>query len=255
MLPDFSQQPVQLGLGLIGIGRPWGHRPSPVPSPAEAQRFLECVLASPVRFLDTAPSYAYSEERLGAFLKTLRPAERAGFTVATKFGENWDFETNQPAVDHSWDGLRRSLDRSLELLGAIDVLQLHKTNPQALASDDVLRAFEYARLQGVAAAGPSVSDAESAESAIASPSWQMLQMPLNLDDRRFERFVGPATGAGKWLVLNRPLAMGRLAASRSDCFGFLRALPFRGIVLMGTSSPAHLAENVAAFEAQAFEAE
>lgn len=247
MVPDFSLRPIQLGLGLIGIGRSWGHVPSPVPDESEALHFLEAVLASPLRFLDTAPSYGFSEERLGKFLSALDREERSTFTIATKFGESWDFETGQPEVDHSFDGLRKSLDRSLRLLGQVDVLQLHKTSPIVLASDEVLRAFEYARSLGIQAVGPSVSDEVSAEAAIASPNWQMLQMPLNLDYMRFEPFVAPASRAGKWLVLNRPLAMGKLAASRTDCFRYLKTQPFSGIVLMGTASSAHLAENIAAF--------
>jgi aryl-alcohol dehydrogenase-like predicted oxidoreductase len=93
-----------------------------------------------------------------------------------------------------------------------------------------------------------VSEGESARLAIASPVWQMLQMPLNLDNRSLEPLVESAAGAGKWLVWNRPLAMGRLAASRTECFRYLKGLPSRGIVLMGTSSALHLVENIQAFE-------
>lgn len=249
MTPDFTHDKIQLGLGLIGIGRAWGHAPSPVPGEAETARFLEAVLASKIRYLDTAPSYAYSEARLGRFLLSLTPAERAEFTVATKFGEEWNFEAGRPELDHSYDGLRRSLDRSLRLLGRVDVLQLHKTSPEALASDDVQRAFEDARGMGVAMAGPSVSDEESARLAAGSPRWQMLQMPLNPENPRFLPFLAPAAAAGQWLALNRPLAMGRLASSKQECFRYLKGLPFRGVVLMGTASAAHLAENIAAFDA------
>lgn len=249
VLPDFFSQPLELGLGLIGIGRSWGHVPAPVPSAAEAHRFLEAAFASGIRYLDTAPSYAHSEPRLGEFLRSLTREERASLTVATKFGEEWDFERNEPFVDHSFDGLRRSLERSLQRLGSIDVLQLHKTTPEALASEEVLRAFELARSLGVAAVGPSVSEEASAAVAVADGRWQMLQLPLNPENRRFEAFALEAARAGKWLALNRPLAMGKLASAREECFGFLRALPLHGVVLIGTRSPEHLSDNLAAWAA------
>ena len=243
----------QLGLGLIGIGRQWGHVPGEVPSEAEALRFLESAFAQGIRYFDTAPSYAYSEERIGKFLRTLTPSERASLTVATKFGEEWDFEARQPCVDHSYDGLMRSLARSLDRLGSIDVLQLHKTTPEALLSDDVLRAFESA---GVAESGPSASDAESAAVA-CTQRWRMMQIPLNRSTSRLLGFVEPAGAAGMWLAVNRPFAMGRDVVesgertphqARVDSFRYLLDLPFRGVILSGTKSAQHLAENIVAFQ-------
>ena len=63
---------VQLGLGLIGIGKPWGHAPAPVPSEPEAIALLESAFAVGIRYFDTAPSYGdgVSEQRLGRFLKS-----------------------------------------------------------------------------------------------------------------------------------------------------------------------------------------
>jgi aryl-alcohol dehydrogenase-like predicted oxidoreductase len=40
-----------------------------------------------------------------------------------------------------------------------------------------------------------------------------------------------------------------LASSKQECFRYLKGLPFRGVVLMGTASAAHLRENIAAFDA------
>jgi hypothetical protein len=77
---------------------------------------------------------------LAYFLTSLSASERGAVTIATKFGEHWDPAAGGPFVDHSYDALRRSLHRTLERLGRIDVLQLHKTRPQVLASRDLDRA-------------------------------------------------------------------------------------------------------------------
>ena len=146
---------MQLGLGLIGIGKPWGVDPHPVPHERDAISLLEFAFELGIRYFDTAPSYGdgVSEQRLGRFLKALTPAERDQVTAATKFGEHWNPKTNGPYADHSYGGLSRSLDVSISRLGRVDVLQLHKTTPQALATDAVARAW-VGRLSGYSSDRP-----------------------------------------------------------------------------------------------------
>jgi aryl-alcohol dehydrogenase-like predicted oxidoreductase len=256
--PHFDTGEVRLGLGLIGIGKPWGYVPGEVPPEAEVRRFLEGAFQLGIRYFDTAASYGCSEQRLGDFLRTLTPAARASITVATKFGEHWDEAAGEPYVDHSFSALARSLERSRERLGEIDVLQLHKTTPAALASDEVARAWEMARGLGIPDLGASVSDAESARLAIDAGVYTMLQAPFNRAHPRFASAFEAAGRAGMWVASNRPLEMGRIAAEATadgrraalqDAFGFAIAAGFRGVVLSGTRVLQHLEENLAAFAA------
>jgi len=236
---------VQLGLGLIGIGKPWGAAPHEVPSDGEAMALLAFAYELGIRYFDTAPSYGdgVSEERLGRFLQSLTEAERAGVVAATKFGEHWDAATGAPYADHSFDALRRSFDRSMERLGRVDVLQLHKTTPGALGSDEVARAWEYA---GVARIGPSVSDLESARMAVAEPRYAVMQLPYNQTHRVFEGVFADA--GAMWIAVNRPFAMGAIAKDRVGAFRFVLRQRFTGVVLTGTTSRAHLRENWDAFQ-------
>ena len=64
---------VQLGLGLIGIGKRWGHAGGEVPSEKDALSLLEFAVELGIRYLDSAPSYGVCEERLGKFLASLAP--------------------------------------------------------------------------------------------------------------------------------------------------------------------------------------
>ncbi len=239
-----NQRTVELGLGLIGIGKPWGHAPHAIPSDSEAQALLEFAYELGVRYFDTAPSYGdgISEARLGRFLRGLGPRERAAVTAATKFGEHWDAAAGAPYADHSYDALRRSLDRSFERLGTIEVLQLHKTTPRALASGDVAPAWEYARGLGIGRVGPSVSDVESARAAMEDARLNAMQFPYNRRNRQFQPFLK----TGKWIAVNRPFAMG--AEVRSDAFRFILERPFTGVILTGTTSAGHLRENWEAFQ-------
>ena len=241
---------IEFGLGLIGIGKPWGFAHPEVPSEAQAMELLERAVELGVRYFDTAPSYGVSEERLGRFLAT---AGRSGVRIATKFGEYWDAERGEPFVDHSYEALARSLDGSLARLGRIDFLQLHKTTPQALASDEVARAFEYARSLGIAEIGASVSDLESARITVANPAFGLIQLPYNAAQEMFAATIDAAVARGMRVAVNRPFGMGKMLyeespISKVEAFRFILRKRFEGVILSGTKSAAHLEENLRAFE-------
>jgi aryl-alcohol dehydrogenase-like predicted oxidoreductase len=241
-----------LSLGLIGIGKPWGHSGAAVPPEAQARQLLETAFTLSIRYLDTAPSYGVSEQRLSSFLDSLAPKQRASLTLATKFGEHWDSETQQPFVDHSYDALTRSLDGSLERLGRIDLLQLHKTTPEILRSRDVERAFQYAHSLGISNIGASVSDLESAEFVLSLKSISVIQFPFNPASRQFTDAARRATASGVLPVTNRPFGMGSLLyaeppLTQRAAFDFLNSQPFDGVILTGTKSAQHLHENWTAF--------
>ncbi|HWB86389.1 MAG TPA: aldo/keto reductase [Bryobacteraceae bacterium] len=243
---------VQLGLGLIGIGKPWGHVPKPVPEERDAVRLLEFAFELGIRYFDTAPSYGdgLSERRLGFFLKSLTSVQRNEVTVATKFGEHWDARTNEPYADHGYDALKRSLDASLARLGGIDTLQLHKTTPQALASGDVAKAWDYATTTGIHRFGPSASDLESARLALENPHYSVLQIPCNAANPKFAPVLDAAGEQGIWVAVNRPFAMGAMVhegTGKVPAFRFILRHRFTGVILTGTTSPAHLRENWQAF--------
>ena len=249
---------VKLGLGLISIGRSWGFRPAPLPSDAEVEELLACALQGGVRLLDTAPSYGDSERRLGRFLCTLDPARLAGLTVATKCGEHWDEAAGAPFVDHSYDALCRSIDRSLALLPVVHLLQVHKSTPAVVRDAGVRRALEYARSRGVAELGASAPDMETVALAAADPLFSAIQLPYNSGNRKLDETFALAARADKRLLINRPFGMGELLYDAQgrfrgepamvDAFRFVLAKPFRCAVLTGTRSAAHLRANLAAFE-------
>jgi aryl-alcohol dehydrogenase-like predicted oxidoreductase len=54
-----------------------------------------------------------------------------------------------------------------------------------------------------------------------------------------------------WIAVNRPFAMGamvRAGADKRDAFRFILERSFQGVILTGTTSPAHLRENWRAFQ-------
>lgn len=249
---------IKLGLGLIGIGRQWGHVGIQVPEETEALRFLKGEFQLGLDFFDTAASYGSSEERLGKFLQTLSSEQRDRITVSTKFGDHWDWQTRNSYVDHSFDALRASLDRSISRLGKIDILQLHKTTPQVLKSADLKRVMDYARRKGIAVFGASISDVESGQMVCENDAFSVIQCPYNVENTKFAEIIDLAAEKHKLVLTNRPFGMGKILyhetleaadkkARQIAAYAFILQKKFRGFILTGTKSLAHLRENLDAF--------
>ena len=156
-----------LGLGCADLGNLYAGM-----SDEQAHDVLEAAWACGVRCFDTAPHYGLglSERRLGAFLAT-RP--RAEYVVYTKVGHllrpspdtaHLQDEAHQFAVpadqrrvwDASADGVRRSLEESLQRLGLarVDVLYLHDPEEHDLHASltTAVPALAALREQGVVTA-------------------------------------------------------------------------------------------------------
>lgn len=246
---------IELGVGLVGIGRPWGYKDPKVPTEFTAIRLMNVARTYTIRYFDTAPSYGLSEERLGIWLKYLTRDQRAKVRIATKFGEHWGEGT--PYVDHSYEALKTSLDQSLEKLGKIDVIQLHKSNPKVLMSDDLKRVFEYARSRGIETLGASISDQKSGELALEHEQISLIQLPFNEENQEFANIISGAKEKGKTIVVNRPFANGKLVGDiyksslrlerGVEAFSVILKQGFSGYILSGTKSPIHLQENARAF--------
>jgi len=246
-----TERNVQLGLGLISIGMGWGARPVPVPGEAEEVSFVESAYGLGFRLFDTAPSYGDSEVKLGLFLKTLDREERGILTVATKFGEHWDFEKGEAFTNHSYDALCRSLERSLRRLGSIDLLQLHRTTPEILRSADLAKAWEFALKAGVKKIGVSASAPAPAAVALEL-GYGVMQMPYNVTREDMAPAFREAASRGIELLINRPYQAGaRLydaqPADRASLFAHILKVKFQGWILTGTRSLEHLKENLGAF--------
>lgn len=152
----------ELSFGAAGIGNLF----TPV-SDQDAADAVDAAWESGIRSFDTAPHYGLglSERRLGAALRG-RPREQ--YTLSTKVGRlleplpasDGDDLANGFAVpsshrrvwDFSADGVRRSLEASLERLGLdrVDIVYLHDPDEHGdQALDEAYPALERLRAEGV----------------------------------------------------------------------------------------------------------
>ncbi|GAA3485249.1 aldo/keto reductase [Streptomyces yanii] len=152
----------RLSFGAAGIGNLF----APV-TDESAARTVQAAWAAGIRSFDTAPHYGLglSERRLGA---ALRDRPRAEYTVATKVGRLLEpvphpagddlahgfavSATHRRVWDFSADGVRRSLEASLQRLGLdrVDIVHLHDPDDHfAEAIGQAYPALEQLRAEGV----------------------------------------------------------------------------------------------------------
>ncbi|MGW1005686.1 aldo/keto reductase [Streptomyces sp. NPDC002520] len=162
-----------LGFGAAAIGNLY----TPV-SEEQAHEAVRAAWERGIRYFDTAPHYGLglSERRLGA---ALREYDRATYTLSTKVGRRLEPAdgtgddlasgfavpaTQRRVWDFSADGIRRTLEASLDRLGLdrVDVVYLHDPDDHAeQAFREGYPALEKLRSEGVVGAiGAGMNQAE-----------------------------------------------------------------------------------------------
>jgi aryl-alcohol dehydrogenase-like predicted oxidoreductase len=247
----------RLGFGAMRItGRGVVGEPD---DPAAAHRVLRRAVELGVELIDTAHAYRpeVSERLIG---EALAPYPD-GVLVATKSG----YDRSGGAGWHA-DGrpetIRRECERSLELLRVetIDLLQLHTVDPRVPIEESVgaiagLQAEGKVRMVGV-----SNVDARELRRAQSAAEIVSVQNRYSLADRGGEDVLEACERDGIAFLPWFPLGAGSLARSAGleeiaaahgataaqVALAWLLARSAAMLPIPGTSSPAHLEENVAA---------
>ena len=216
----------------LGLGAaPLGNLYTPT-SDEDARAVVDAAWAGGVRYFDTAPHYGLglSERRLG---EALRERPRDAFVVSTKVGRllvpNPRPTGTDPDIfavpddlvrrrDYSADGVRRSLEASLERLGLdrVDVVLVHDPDEhldQAVA--EALPALVALREQGVVGAvGVGTSDWRALQRVVAQTAVDVVMVAgrWTLVDRRAEPLMAQAERQGVSVLAAAPYNSGLLAA-------------------------------------------
>ncbi|NIJ43747.1 aryl-alcohol dehydrogenase-like predicted oxidoreductase [Wenyingzhuangia heitensis] len=141
--PYFNNQS-RLAYGTSGLGGVWG-----AVQESESIEALLYALENGVSVFDTAPSYGEAENYLG---KALRQWKGKKPFVSTKIGRLKGADAFDTKLDYTPDGLKRSLENSLNTLGVskIDLLFLHEPQLVPLAQmDSVLDTLKSFKAQGL----------------------------------------------------------------------------------------------------------
>jgi aryl-alcohol dehydrogenase-like predicted oxidoreductase len=233
----------------------WG----PPKDKAEAIRVLKRAIELGVSFIDTADSYGphVSEELIAEALYPYPP----GLVIATKGGLLRTGPDQWP-VDSSPEHLKNALEGSLARLrlDRIDLYQLHRIDPKVPAE----KTFEF--LQGVQDEGlvkhiglseVSVEDIKKAEEYFEVVSVQNI---YSVDNRKWESVLKYCEETGKAFIPWFPLNAGNVdsmqkaekvaaeigATTHQVALSWLLHHSPNILLIPGTSSVAHLEENVQA---------
>jgi aryl-alcohol dehydrogenase-like predicted oxidoreductase len=216
----------QIALGTAGFGMPYGFRESPdykTTEPQDVIRIVHRALDLGINLIDTARSYGRSEEIIG---RALRDTHQTAI-IATK--------VTIPDVDASngnsgtlGDSIRRSIEASLAALQAeaVDVMQIHNTNPSILARQEVFRALEDVKQQGKVrflGASGSVCE-ETSKEALRTGFFQVLQVPFNILDRQIADEILPSAAQQRVGILTRSAFLRGVLTDRIHVPGELGAL-------------------------------
>ena len=225
----------------------------------EAIRVLKRAIELGVNFIDTADSYGphVSEQLIAEALYPYPP----GLVIATKGGLLRTGPDQWP-VDSSPEHLKNALEGSLERLNLdrIDLYQLHRIDPKVPAD----KTFEF--LQGVQEEGlvkhiglseVSVEDIKKAEEYFEVVSVQNI---YSVDNRKWESVLKYCEETGKAFIPWFPLNAGNVdstqkvekvaaeigATIHQTALAWLLHHSPNILLIPGTSSVAHLEENVQA---------
>lgn len=221
--------------------------------PDEARAVLRRALELGVEFIDTAHSYGpeVSERLIG---ETLRPYPD-GLVIATKSGLARS-ERGGWYADCRPEVLRRECERRLELLGldAIPLFQLHTVDRRVPYEESVGALVDLQREGKIVAIGVSNVDAAQLRRAMAVADVAAVQNRLPAGETGQDAVLAICEREGIPFLPWFPLGAGRLAREGEEGPGtpaqraiawLLRRSPVM-LPIPGTSSVAHLEENVAA---------
>jgi len=210
-----------------------------LPTEEEVGRLLNDLLDVGINYIDTAPAYGLSEERIGRLLH----ARRGEIVLATKVGEC--FADGISRYDFTAEGLRASVERSLERLKteAIDVLFLHSDGRDLWIQNetDAVPVLRDMKDRGIARAiGLSGKTVEGARKAL---EWaDVLMVEYHLEDRSHEGLIAEAAERDIGVVVKKGLASGHLPSH--DAIRFVLANPRVSTLVVGGLSLPHFRENV-----------
>ena len=209
-----TQFPVsRMGLGCWQLGADWGEV-----SETRAHDILRAAVDSGITFFDTADVYGdgRSERLLGAFFGP----DRAGITIATKYGRAGGIYPD----GYSRAGMRAAVAASRERLGGapLDLLQLHCVPTEVLRAGDV---FEWLRELKTAGSirhfGASVETMEEGLWCMEQEGLATLQIIFNIFRQKpLEQLLRTARARNVGIIVRLPLASGLLTGKFTSATTF-----------------------------------
>ncbi len=230
-----------IGFGAFKIGRNQKTKYATsyeLPDEKEVALLLNAILDMGITYIDTAPAYGQSEERVGRAIAH----RRNEYVLATKVGET--FENGTSTYDFSARAIRQSIAQSLQRLqtDVLDIVFIHApaNDVDVLTNSDAVTTLTALKSLGVARAiGLSGKTVEAARMAL---DWaDVLMVEYHLDDRSHEAVMAEAAAKGVGIVVKKGLASGHLEPRAA--IRFVLANRHVGSLVIGGLNLEHIRAN------------
>ena len=237
-----------LGLGTVKLGRdqevkyPNGFT---IPSDNEVRDLLALAKDLGINFIDTAPAYGNSEERLGQLMTN--PNDWA---IMTKVGEI--FENGQSSFDFSAAHTRLSVERSLKRLkrDSLDMVLVHSNGDDMhiINNEGALEELYRLKQKGlIKSYGMSTKTVEGGIWIVENTD--VVMATLNLIDDRDLPVIKRASELNKGVIIKKGLQSGHADKSVGGggvekAFEYIFKHEGVSSVIVGTINPNHLKQNV-----------
>ena len=248
-----------LGLGTVKIGRNQDVKyPSSfsLPSDDEVSALIARAKELGINFIDTAPAYGSSEQRLGRLLKG-----RQDWIICSKVGE--EFAAGKSHFDFSAEHTQRSIERSLRDIGTdyLDIVLIHSdgSDRKILESSDCPETLLRLKDKGlIKAIGMSTKTVEGGMKATEMLDLVMVTYNPSMQDDAI--VIDHALALDKGILVKKALNSGHdcIADDASENpigTNFTQrnlrfALDKEGVtsVIVGTINQQHLQENIEAVQ-------
>lgn len=258
------------GLEVTRLGFGAGHRRAMNDEEMNAQ--LNAVLDAGINFIDTANDYGNSEEMIGRYLRHRRDE----YVLATKCGCHPD--------GHKWtrENLFRGLHESLERMRVdyVDIMQLHNPTVADCEQGDLVQALQDMRAQGKVRWIGMSTTLPHLPTYLEWDVFDVYQIPYSALERDHEDWLTTTAQAGAGTIIRGGVALGKPGVGigspdrwqafseagldelrqpdESETSFVLRyTLTHSDVhtIIVGTTNPAHLAENAQAIQAGPLSAE
>ena len=197
----------QLGYGSMGIRGPktWGVR---VVEEDAADAMLNAVLDAGINFIDTAPDYGISEERIGRYLGD----RRNEYYLATKCGCAYTQHEDHLEIDHIWkpDVIERNLATSLQRMRTdhVDLLQFHGGDAETLEREGLIDLLTSFRDQGMIRFIGSSSSLPHLTGMIDLDVFDTFQIPYSCLAPQHHDLITRAAESGAGIIIRGGIAHG-----------------------------------------------
>ncbi|MDG2090771.1 MAG: aldo/keto reductase [Gammaproteobacteria bacterium] len=235
-----------LGLGSVKFGRNQGVKyPNSftIPDDNSVRNLLAQANELGINFIDTAPAYGNSEERIGALL-----TKRQDWIISTKIGE--EFIDAESFFDFSAAHTQLSVERSLKRLKTdyLDIVLIHSDgqDEKILQDSDCLDALKKLQQAGLIRA-IGMSTKTIAGGMLAVDLLDIVMLTYNLEQQDQE-VVDYAQQNNKGILVKKGLMSGHVNKSGKELVRESMELIFSqsavSSMIIGTINPEHLAHNV-----------